>query len=188
MAISVPFAVIARYHWRMISYRCERCPSASRRDNTAGLCTYKMYLRATVRIRVLPRLRTGGLSSWMVASTWWAGSFRCMLAHGKAGLCCRAGLAGAAQTDRVISSLIKLCSLSQRTFTLRYFGFSVKFCLRSSIYATIVLPCIMLAIRRSTAKQKGKHCLSRLSLFCLLPFRSLHTFAGKVFPLQCISQ
>lgn len=178
--MSVPYAVIIRYRWKMIRYRCERCPSASSSDNTAGLRTNKIYLRATVHTRLLSRLRTGGLSSRMEASTWWAGTLGRAPAHGVTRLCRRAG------PNRSVnhSELIKLHSLSQGTFTLRYFGSSTEFCLGRGIYVRIVSPFIWLPVRRSTAKQKGERCLSRLSPFCLLPFCSLHAFAGELFPPQ----
>lgn len=177
-AVSVLHAVITPYRWRMILYHCERCPSASSTDNTAGLCANKIQLRTTVPICIFPGCEQGIYP----AACWHQHAGKGVL-----GSCWPTVWPGLTGTARAHSDLIKLDSLSWGTFTSRYIQFFQINPACKGGFVLKVLPLILLPIRRSTGKQKGKRCLSPLSIL-LLPFCSLHTFAGKLFPPQCISQ
>lgn len=88
------------------------------------------------------------------------------------------GLTG---TARVHSDLIKLDSLSWGTFTSRYIQFFQINPACKGGFVLKVLPLILPPIRRSTAKQKGKRCLSHLCPFCCFLSAACTLLLGSYF-------
>lgn len=171
-AVSVLHAVITPYRWRMILYHCERCPSASSTDNTAGLCANKIQLRTTVPICIFPGCEQGIYPA------------ACWHQHGGKGVlgsCWPTVWPGLTGTARAHSDLIKLDSLSWGTFTSRYIQFFQINPACKGGFVLKVLPLILLPIRRSTAKQKGKRCLSHLCPFCCFLSAACTLLLGSYF-------